>query len=196
MHKILQFVFHNFLASFNNRQGRGPEFQKFCQISVKSSYIIVFSRIQCYHRKHTVSLRVFGENATFHSAYSPKTHNFASSLNTLYTAKSAQFYSAFSPTTTSLTPRFRRKREVWLRFFAENAQNDPKTHSCEDSAKFNSAFSATTLSHASRFRRKRRVIDNFECLSKFEEYFRKCWLYCVLYLLVTERCKKKFQNRL
>ncbi len=30
MQEILWFVFHNFLASFNNRQGRGPEFQKFC----------------------------------------------------------------------------------------------------------------------------------------------------------------------
>jgi hypothetical protein len=30
MHEILWFVFHNFLASFNNRQGRGPEFKKFC----------------------------------------------------------------------------------------------------------------------------------------------------------------------
>jgi hypothetical protein len=30
MHEILKFVFLNFLASFNNRQGRGPEFQKFC----------------------------------------------------------------------------------------------------------------------------------------------------------------------
>ncbi len=38
--------------------------------------------------------------------YLPKTHNFASSLNSLYTAESAQFYSAFSPTTISLTPRF------------------------------------------------------------------------------------------
>jgi hypothetical protein len=36
-----------------------------------------------------------------------KTHNFASYLNTLYTAESAQFYSPFSPTTISLTPRFR-----------------------------------------------------------------------------------------
>jgi hypothetical protein len=25
-----EFVSHNFLASFNNRQVRGPEFQKFC----------------------------------------------------------------------------------------------------------------------------------------------------------------------
>jgi hypothetical protein len=52
-------------------------------------------------------------------------------------------------------------------------------------------FSATTLSHASRFRRKRRVIENFEYLCEFEEYFRKYWLDCVLYLLVTEICKKK-----
>jgi hypothetical protein len=126
----------------------------------------------------------------FYSAYSPKMHHFASSLNTLYTAESAQFYSAFSLTTISSTPRFRQKRKVRLRFFTENAQNDPKTHSCEDSAKFSSEFSATTLSHASRFRRKWRLIENFEYLGEFEEYFRKCWLSCVLYLLVTERCKK------
>jgi hypothetical protein len=149
-----------------------------------------------YRWKRTVSLRVFGKNATFYTAYLPKKHNFASSLNTLYTAESAQFYSPFSPTTISSTQRFRRKREVWLRFFAENAQNDPKTHNCEDSAKFNSAFSATTLSHASRFRRKRQVIENFEYLGEFEEYFRKYWLYCVFYLLVTERCKNNFKNRL
>ncbi len=138
----------------------------------------------------------FGENATIHCANLPKTHNFASSLNTLYTAKSAQFNSAFSPTTISLTPRFRWKREVWLCFFAENAQNDPKMHSYEDSAKFNSAFLATMLSHALRFRRKLRVIENFEYLCDFKEYFRKCWLDCVLYLLVTERFKKRCKNRL
>ncbi len=131
----------------------------------------------------------------FHSAYSPKTHKFASSLKTLYTAESAKFYSAFLLTTISLTPRFCRKREVWLRFFAENTQNDPKMHSYEDCAKFTSAFSATTLSHASCFRQKQRVIKNFEYLGEFEEYFWKCWLYCDLYLLVTERCKKKFKNR-
>jgi hypothetical protein len=43
-------------------------------------------------------------------------HNFDSSLNTLYTAESAQFYSAFLPTTISLTLRFRQKREVQLPF--------------------------------------------------------------------------------
>jgi hypothetical protein len=132
----------------------------------------------------------------FHFEYSPKTHNFASSLNTLYTAESAQFYYAFSPTAISLTPRFRRNCEVWLHFFAENAQNDPKMHSYEDSAKFNSTFSATMLSHASHFSQKRWVIENFEYLCEFKEYFWKCWLDCVLYPLVTERCTKKFKNRL
>jgi hypothetical protein len=85
----------------------------------------------------------------------------------LYIAESAQFYFAFSPTTISLTPRFLRKRIVWLRFFAENTQNDPKMHSYEDSAKFNVTFSATALSHASRFWRKQGVIENFEYLCEF-----------------------------
>ncbi len=141
--------------------------KKFVKLNVKSLYIIRFLRIPRYRRKRTVSLRVFSENATFHSAYSPKTKNSASSLNTLYIAESAQFYSAVLPTTISLTPRLRQKRKVWLRLFAENAQNDLKTHSYKDSAKFNIAFSATTLSHASRFRRKRGVIENFEYLCEF-----------------------------
>ncbi len=167
----------------------------FVKLSVKSSYKIGFLRIQRYRQKCTVSLRVFSKNATSYSVYSPKTHNSASSLNTLYTDESEQFYSAFLPTTISLTPRFCQKCKVWLRFFTENAQNDPKTHSYEDNAKFKTAFSATTLNHASRFWRKRGVIENFEYLGEFKEYFRNCWLYCVLYLLVTERCKKKFKNR-
>ncbi len=85
----------------------------------------------------------------------------------MYIAESTQVYSAFPPTPISLTPRFRRKCEVWLRFFAENAQNDPKTHSYEDSAKFNVAFSASMLSHTSRFQQKRGVIENFEYLCEF-----------------------------
>ncbi len=100
------------------------------------------------------------------------------------------------PKAHSLTLRFRRKREVWLPFFAQNAQNDPKTHSYEDNAKFHSAFSPTTLRYASRFRQNRGVIENFEYLGEFQEDFRKCWWYCVLYLLVFERCKNKFKNRL
>ncbi len=147
-------------------KAEAQNFKNFVKISVWPLYIIRFSRIPLYRRKLTVSLRVSGENAAFHSAYLPKTHSYPS-LNALYTAKSAQFYSAFLPTPISLTPRFRWKREVWLRLFAQNTQNDPKTHSYEDSTRFNSAFLATTLSHASRFRRKRGVIENFEYLCEF-----------------------------
>jgi hypothetical protein len=54
-----------------------------------------FSRIQLCRQERTVSLLVFGKNASFHSAYSPKMRNSASTLNTLYIAESAQFYAAF-----------------------------------------------------------------------------------------------------
>ncbi len=123
-------------------------------VRFKSSYIIGFLRILRYRRKRNVSLRVFGESASFHSAYLPKMNNSTSSLNTLYTAESAQFYSTFVPTTISWTPCFCRKHEVWLIFFTESAQNDPKTHSYEDDTKFNPTFSATTVSCALCFWRK------------------------------------------
>jgi hypothetical protein len=71
--------------------------------------------------------RVIAENAPFYSAFwqkrhvllcvFAKTYNSASSLNTLYTAESAQF---------------RQQRLVYLRAFAKNA-------------KFNFAFSSKTL---------------------------------------------------
>jgi hypothetical protein len=51
----------------------------------------------------------------------------------------------------SLTPRFRRKHKVWLNFYAENAQNDPKTDSYKDNAIFYITFSMTMLSYATRF---------------------------------------------
>jgi hypothetical protein len=59
-----------------------------------------------------------------------------------------------------LTPLFHRKRSKR----SEKAR-------CEDSAKFNAVFLATTLSHALCFWQKRRVIENFEYLGEFEEYF-------------------------
>ncbi len=142
-----------------------------CKILVHNR---IFTRLPRYRRKCTVSLCVVSENATFHSAYLPKSRYSAPSLNMLFTAESAQFISPFLPTTISLTRRFCRKREVRLPFFAENAQNDLKTHSYEDNAKFHSAFSPTTLSYASSFRRNRGVIENFEYLDEFEEDFRKC----------------------
>ncbi len=95
--------------------------------------------------------------ATFLSMNSPKTHNSASSLNTLYTVESTQIYTAFSHTTISLTLRFCGKSEVWLNFFAKDAHNDPKTRSYEENANY-CTFSAATLSYALRFRRKQGVI--------------------------------------
>jgi hypothetical protein len=68
-----------------------------------------------------------------------------------------------------------------------------RKHSYEDNAKFNSAFSATTLSYALRFQRKRGVIENFKYLGEFRDV-QKCWLYCILYLLVIERCKKSLKT--
>ncbi len=63
-------------------------------------------------------------------------------------------------------------------------------HGYEDNAEFHSVFLATTLNYATRFQQKRGVIENFYYLGKFEQDFRKCWLYFVLYLIVTERYKK------
>jgi hypothetical protein len=71
-------------------------------------------------------------------------------------------------------------------FSVKNTQNDQKPHSYKDNAQFHSAFLATMLSYASHFRQNRGVIENFEYLDEFEEDFQKCWLYCVLYLLVVE----------
>jgi hypothetical protein len=104
--------FSHFLASFNTREAKVQNFKKNFFIKCK---ILIHNRIVAitrYRRKRTISLPLFGKNALFHSTYSPKTHNSAFSLNTLYTAKRAQFYSSFSPTTISLTPRFCLKCEV------------------------------------------------------------------------------------
>ncbi len=140
---------------------------------------------------------VIAENASFHSAYLPKMKNSASSLNTLYIAERAQFYSAFLPTKISLTLRFRQKREVWLRFFAENTQNDLRKRT----------VTKTALSLTSRFRRQRSAMiyafgENGE-LSKtlnicvnFKNFFKNVGRTAFLHLLVSERCKKKFKNRL
>jgi hypothetical protein len=102
--------------------------------------------------------------------------------------KAHSFIPHFLPTTISLTLHFRRKRKVRLHFLQ-------KTHSYEDNAKFHSSILATMLSYAMCFRRKRGMIKNYEDLAKFEDFW-KCWLYCVLYLLVIERCKKSLKNRL
>ncbi len=176
MHKILKFVFHVFWHHPIKDKAEVQTFKKFVKWRVKFSYKIGFSQIPRYRQKRTVSLRIFGENATFHSAYSPKSRNYAPSLNMLYTAESTQFNSPFSPITISLTPHFCRK--VW-HFYAENAQNDPKTHNYEDNAKFHSAFLPTKLSYASRFQRNQGVIEKFEYLGEIEEENLDCTAFCI-----------------
>jgi hypothetical protein len=74
-----------------------PRFRisEFCKN--KSYLILLHNRIfENTAYKRTVSLRLFEENATFHSAYALKMRD-SSSLNTLYTAEGAQFYSIFTP---------------------------------------------------------------------------------------------------
>ncbi len=115
-------------------------------------------------------------------------YNSASSLNTPHIAGSAQIYSEFLPTMISLTLRCCQKCKVWLRFFAEDAQN--YLHSNEDNVKFHTVFSGTALSYATGFPRKRGVILNFEYLGEFDKDVKKCWLNCVLYLLMIERWNK------
>ncbi len=134
---------------------------------------IWFLQIQCYHLELTISLPVFSKNALFHSARLPKMRNSTASLNTLYTAESAQLYSEFLPTTISLTGRCRRKHGDSLCFW-------PKTlnliRKCVDTK--------TMLSFIVHFQWQRAVmlcafiengvIENFEYLGKFEKDFRKC----------------------
>ncbi len=103
MHEILYFVYHIFLASFNKKDKAKAQNFEILKITVKFSYIVGFLRILRYCQKHTVSLSIFGEKATFHFAFSLQMSNYTSSLNTLYTAESAQFYSMFLPTLISLT---------------------------------------------------------------------------------------------
>jgi hypothetical protein len=71
----------------------------------------------------------------------------------------------------SVTLRCHRKHKVWLHFFAEEAQNDPKTHCYEENAKFHSALLVATLIYATCFRQKLGVIENFEYLGEFGKDF-------------------------
>ncbi len=151
--------------------------------------------------KFLVHNRIFAN-----TALSLKTHRFTPLLRRNRVIPLLLWICFILPKEHSLTPHFLQQLLVYLRAFAENAKFDspfsPKTlkmirkRSYEDNAKFHSAFSPTTLCYASRFRRNRGVIENFEYLGEFQEDFRKCWWYCVLYLLVFERCKNKFKNRL
>jgi hypothetical protein len=53
------------MASFDNRQGGVPEFQKFVKLNLKFFYIIRFLRILHCHWKRTASIRVFVETGMF-----------------------------------------------------------------------------------------------------------------------------------
>jgi hypothetical protein len=165
------FIVHflHFLASFNNRQDRGPKFSKLPKLNVKFSFIIGLSRIPCNRRKCIVSRSVFRKNTMFHYAYSSKMFNSASPLNSLYTTKSAQIYSTYSLTTINWFLLFRRKCEEWRHFFTKILKMLQK-HTVMKTMLISLCILATTLSFATRFWWKQGVIENVE---KFEDFL-KC----------------------
>ncbi len=61
--------------AFNNRQGQGPKFKNILKLNVK------LSLVKGFWQNFFIA-----ENAPFHSTYSPKMPDCASSLNELYTA--------------------------------------------------------------------------------------------------------------
>jgi hypothetical protein len=65
MREILWFVFTIFWHHSIIDKAKAQNFKNVVKISVKYKYITGFSRIPCYRQKRTVSLRVFGKNATF-----------------------------------------------------------------------------------------------------------------------------------
>ncbi len=132
---------------------------KICKLNLEFPYINWFFFANTFFtQKRTVSLYVFGKNASFHSTFSAKTLRFTprfhwicfSSEHAVYCGKRPVLLcvftnndycnSAFLPKTLSFTP-----------CFTENARYDPKTHSLEDNTKFNFAFLATALSFATYF---------------------------------------------
>jgi hypothetical protein len=58
-------VFHFFLASFNNRQGQGPELPKYFKLNLK---VLDINRFREYH--------IVAENTTFNSMFLAKTLRF------------------------------------------------------------------------------------------------------------------------
>jgi hypothetical protein len=117
--------------------------------------------------KHEVWLHFFTKDAQNY----PKTHSYEDN---------AKFHSSFwrqhyhnDKFNSALSP----KCEVWLHFFTEEAQNHPKPHSYKDNTKWrqHDVLLANTGS-------------DWEFLNpgKFEKDFWKCWLYCVLYLCISD----------
>ncbi len=143
--------------------------------------------------------RVIAKKAPFNFAFSEKPLRLTPRIRRKRVIPLLLWICCILPKAHSFTPHFRQKREVWLHYFTEKAKFDsafsPKTRSLTPlfrrkrpkwSEKIYPSFSATMLSHASRFRRKRGVIENFENLGEFKEYFRKCRLYCV-YIKIQKR---------
>jgi hypothetical protein len=122
VHKILQPVFHFFWHHSKIDKAKVQNF-KICKINFKFSYINEFYRTALSLKAAPFHSTFSAKIALFHSAYSPKMQNSTACLNMLYTAKAHRF-----------TARFWRKRLVSPRFFAQNAQYDPKTRSYEDNA--------------------------------------------------------------
>jgi hypothetical protein len=165
------------MASFNNRQGGVPEFQKNFKIKFKIlPYYQIFANTALSLEMHRFNPRFCWNWYVFYSMCWLKTHNSASSVNTLCTAESAQFYFAFLPTMISLTPRCRWKRENGLNFFTEDAQNDLKRMVT------NEVNSATAHNYARCFQQKRRVIKNFYTRANLNKIFENVgctlfWIY-------------------
>ncbi len=110
------------------------------------------------------------------------------------------------PKAHSFTPHFHWQRLVEFRAFAENAKFDSAFSTKMFQTIHKRTFTKTALNLTPHFRQQRSAM--LRAFSRNGEWsktsniwaklknFRKCWLYCVLYLLVTERCKKTFKNRL
>ncbi len=148
-------------------------------------------------QKVTVSLSVFGKNATFHSTYCIcRKHLIPLFLWIHCILPKAHSFSLHLPTTISLTQHFLWKNEVWLHFFTKNFQNYPKTHSYEDNAKFYSTFLAAKLSYATRFWQKAGSDRKFWISGRIWRWFSKM-LAVMCFVSISDSTKqKKVKNRL
>ncbi len=112
--------------------------------------------MQHCHQKCTISLRIFG--------------------------KKAKFYSAYFLTTISLPQHCCWKREVWLHLFAKDAQKGQKMYSYKDNNKFHSVFLATALSLTPRFQQKGEVMEDFEYLRIWKDFYKMLAVLCFVSL--------------
>ncbi len=95
----------------------------------------------------------------------------AYSLNTFYTADSAQFYSAFFANNDKFNSALSPKTQNLDYTFSPKLLKMIKNCTV---MKLYSAYSATTLSYARPFQRKQGVIETIDNLGKFDKDFRNC----------------------